>query len=78
MSYRVRRLVGILILGIGCAVVMGLLVEPFLPVSPIVQQASVGLVLTSYGSVLLLGAPLVKQAIQRRRARKLLSRTRRR
>lgn len=68
MSHRIHRLLGIAILSVLGVLVIGLLIEPFLPVPPIVQQASVGLVLTGYGTVLMFGVPMVQQAIRRRRS----------
>jgi predicted MFS family arabinose efflux permease len=67
-----RRLLGIAILIVLSALMIGLLIEPFLPVSPIVQQASIGLVLTVYGAVLMFGVPMVQQAIRRRRSTRKL------
>jgi predicted MFS family arabinose efflux permease len=57
---------------LAALVTVFVLIEPFLPLPPIWEQASVGIVLVAYGAILMFGTVAVQKWIEDYRAAKRL------
>ncbi len=77
MPTRKSMLLSIILVVVAIALVLFMLIEPFLSLPPIWEQLSVGVVLTVFGAICLFGLPLIQDLMSHYRAtRKTRSRGR--